>query len=222
MDGVFVIGTDTGVGKTVICAGLMKLIQGSRKLYYWKPIQTAALDGDDTREVKDLTGLEAQFFLEPAYRFPEPVAPILAARKWGKEIDLQLLMSTIEAKKAEKAFIVLEGAGGLLVPYNSRVMQADFIKRTGFPILVVGQDRLGVINQTLLTLRASKEFGIPVLGVVLTRSRGNFGNAECIREFGGVEILAELLPREDKRTIVAETGSHQRLREVFQVKNLPE
>ena len=82
--GVFVIGVDTGVGKTTLCAGLLKMLVGSRKVAYWKPVQTGTIVGDDTKDIRKATQLSDDYFVEPAYRFPDPLSPHFAARKWGK------------------------------------------------------------------------------------------------------------------------------------------
>jgi dethiobiotin synthase len=223
MEGVFVIGIDTGVGKTSVCAGLVKLLHGTRKVVYWKPVQTGTIVGDDTKEVKRLTEFPAETYMEPAYRFPDPLSPHWAAKKWGKTIDLAAMQAQFAERKktAGGAFFVLEGAGGLLVPYNSQELQIDFIRKIGMPMLIIAEDRVGAINQTLLTLNAARDHKLPILGVILTRSRRTLGNAEAITHFGKCDILAEFDPVEDVRTLVGQVGAHSRLREVFQVGSLP-
>jgi dethiobiotin synthetase len=222
MDGVFVTGTETGVGKTSVCAGLLKLLQGTRPVFYWKPIQTGTIVADDTREMKQLSALADDFFLAPSYRFADPLSPHMAAKKWGKTIVLEEMWKQFQVKKkAGGGFAIVEGAGGLLVPYNDKELQIDFIKRLGLPVLIVGEDRVGVINQMLLTLNACKDHSISVIGVILTRSRRSFGNAEAITNFGNVEVLADLDPVDDVRSLVAQVGGHPRLREIFNVATLP-
>jgi dethiobiotin synthetase len=221
MDGVIVTGVDTGVGKTVVCAGLMKMLQGTGKVCYWKPIQTGTIIGDDTVEVRKMTDIPADNFIEPAYRFAEPLSPYMAAKKWGKRVDL----SELAAKKAEAAkkfqFMIVEGAGGLLVPFNEKELQSDFMLQLGFPLLIVAEDRVGAINQTLLTLEKAKALGLKILGVILTRARGTFGNAECISSFGKTEIVAQLSPSENQKSIIAEVGGDKRLRQLFNLPQLP-
>lgn len=221
MSGIFVIGVDTGVGKTIVSAGLMLLLHGTRKLQYWKPVQTGTIIGDDTTEVRNLTSLSNDAFIDPTYRFPDPISPHMAAKKWGKEIDISELVRIQKEREAEGNFLVIEGAGGVLVPFNDRELQIDFIRSTQFPIIIVAQDRVGAINQTLLTANAAREAGIPILGVVLTRARGQFGNAESIATFGKLDILAEFPPTDDKRSLVAQVGGHEKLRTLFKVPRLP-
>lgn len=221
MEGVFITGIDTDVGKTAVSAGLLKLLQSYRKACYWKPIQTGTIVSDDTREVQNITGLGPEFFVEPAYRFAEPVAPHVAAKKWGQKIDVQWMAKIFGEKTKEGNFLIVEGAGGLLVPLNETDLLIDFMDRIRLPIIFVAEDRLGAINQTLLSLRVAREKGLEVLGAVLTRSRRTFGNADSIAHFGKVEILAELEQSEDPKNIVAQIGGHKRLRELFNVPQLP-
>lgn len=221
INGVYVIGTDTGVGKTIVCAGLLKLLQGAKKPLYWKPVQTGTIVGDDTKAVKSLTDFPAERFLEPVYRFPEPLSPHMAAQKWGKKVELDELVSAFNRHKKDDAPMVIEGAGGLLVPFNEKVLQLDFIKAVKLPVIVVSEDRVGAINQTLLTVNAARAAGVNVLGVILTRARRTLGNAEAIAQFGKIQILAELDPTEDSRNVIAQVGANEALRKLFQVDSLP-
>src|SRR5690606_4187803 len=98
---------------TTICAGLLTMLRGSRKLAYWKPIQTGTIVGNDPKEVQQLSGLPPENFIETMYRFPEPLAPHQAAKKWGKTISLDDMMTTFNKHVKEGTFLVLEGAGGV-------------------------------------------------------------------------------------------------------------
>lgn len=219
MEGVFITGTDTGVGKTTVAAGLVKLLYGSRNVAFWKPVQTGTIVGDDTREVRAMTQLPDSVYIEPSYRFPDPVSPHMAAAKWGKEIELSKLKSDFEAYRDR--FLVVEGAGGILVPFSDKVLQIDFIKATGLSVIIVGQDRVGAINHTLLTLAVCRKEKIPILGVVLTRFRMTLGNGEVISKFGNVDILANFAPTDDPKSLVAQVASHPTLRKLFNVAQLP-
>lgn len=220
MDGVFVIGVDTGVGKTTLCAGLIKMLAGSRKAAYWKPVQTGTIVGDDTKDIQKVTQLSDEYFLTPGYRFPDPLSPHFAAAKWGKTIDTSALKRTFDEAK-RSTFLIVEGAGGLLVPYNDHELQIDVIKSFGLPLIIVTTDRVGAINQTLLTLNACRAENIALLGVVVTKSRGNLGNSEGISQFGKVEILAELPPADDMKALIANVAAHSRLRKLFGLTPLP-
>ena len=183
MRGVFVTGTDTGVGKTVVSACLVRAWGAD----YWKPVQTG-LDEDegDTATVAWLAELPAERLHPPAYAFGPAVSPHLAAERAGLEISLERL-----ALPASVRPIVVEGAGGALVPLNGRAVMADLMVALGLPVIVAVADRLGAISQTLLTLEAIRARGLGVMGVVLTG--GAFAdNAEAIARFGRTRVLARL------------------------------
>jgi len=221
MDGVCVIGIDTGVGKTAICAGLLKMLHGSRKVCFWKPIQTGTIVADDTVEIKSLASLTADCFMEPVYRYVEPLSPYMAGKKWGKPVDLDEIEKIYREAKKNGRFPIIEGSGGLLVPLNESDLQVALLQRLKLPIIYVTEDRVGAINQTLLSLRVAREEKLETLGVIVTRSRRTLGNAESIAHFGKVEILAEFDPADDVRTLVAQVGAHPRLRKLFNIPVLP-
>lgn len=221
-EAVAIIGTDTGVGKTTICAGLVKLLHGATKVRYWKPIQTGTVVGDDTQTAKSLlSDLPPETFWDPVYRFPEPLSPHMAAKKWGKTVEMDVLVDAFRERRKKDEFVVIEGAGGILLPFNEKHLQIHFIQNLAVPIIIVSEDRVGAINQTLLTLNAARSGHVPVLGVILTKARRTLGNAEAISLFGHVEILAEIDPNENSKTVVAQVGANDRLRELFQVAGLP-
>ena len=221
MDGVFVTGTDTSVGKTIVAGGILKLLQGTREAKYWKPVQTGTIVGDDTKDLITVTGLDASCFEKPFYSFPDPLSPHLAASKWGKTIEVDKIVEQFNGFKAKNRFHVVEGAGGLLVPLNNKDLQISLIEKLNLPAIVVVEDRLGAINHTLLTLQACRELDIPVLGVVMTKSRGEFGNAPTIAQFGKVEILAELEPSQDSSQLISNVVCNPGLRKLFKVPELP-
>lgn len=222
MEGVFITGTDTGVGKTTIAAGLLKLLHGAKPVSYWKPIQTGTVIGDDTVDVRAMTELGDEAYLAPSYRFAEPLAPWQAAKQWGQAIDAPELLET--AKKLSKdRFLLVEGAGGILVPFSEKMLQVEFMKQLGLPVLVVAPNKLGTINHTLLTLRELQRLGLPILGVILTKSRQAtaMGNSESIGHHGKVEVLAEFADSSDRKTTVAQVAAHPRLRKLFGVPAIP-
>lgn len=223
MDGIFVTGTDTGIGKTTVSAGLLKLLYGYKKVAYWKPVQTGTVIGDDTQDVRELTELPEAAYLTPEMRFVDPVAPYEAAKKWKQKIDIDLLAERFKQYNKE-GFVIVEGAGGLLVPLTETELQDALIKKLGLPVLIVAANQLGTINQTLLTIKQCRASGIEVLGVVLSRS-GRFaglGNKESIERYGNVEVLAELPEQTDRRAVVGAVSAHPRLRKLFGVAELPE
>ena len=221
MEGIFITGTDTGVGKTLVSAGLLTLLQGSSfKAAYWKPIQTGTIVGTDLDEVKRLTQLPGDSYFDSLYAFADPISPHLAASKWGKDINVAEIVTKAQEYTQHK-FLLVEGAGGLLVPINETELQVDIIQKLGLPVLVVAEDRVGGINHALLTLRVAEQAGIKIMGIILTRSRNTLGNAESIVHFGHVPILAELAPVDDPKMLVSQVGFHSGLREFFKLPPLP-
>ena len=181
--GVFVTGTDTGVGKTVVSACLARAWGAD----YWKPVQTGlAEDEGDTATVARLAALPPDRLHPPACAFKAPLSPHLAATREGGAIRLDGLNLP-----ASNCPIVVEGAGGPLVPLNGRELMIDLMSRLALPVIVVAPNRLGAISQTLLTLEALRARGIVVLGVVLTGAPFA-DNRAAIEAHGHVRVLAEL------------------------------
>lgn len=181
--GVFVTGADTGVGKTVVSACLAKAWGAD----YWKPLQTGLAEGTgDTETVAALTGLPAERLHPPAHAFGPAVSPHLAAEEAGVRIAAPKL-----DLPASERLIVVEGAGGALVPLNDRETMADLMLGLGLPVVLVAASRLGAINQTLLTIEAIRARGLKVLGVVLT-GHPFADNRAAVEHHGRVRILAEL------------------------------
>ena len=181
--GVFVTGTDTGVGKTVVAACLARAWGAD----YFKPIQTGlAEEPGDTATVAALAELQPERLHPPVHAFDPPVSPHLAAEKAGVAIRLE----DIGLPDSDRP-IVVEGAGGALVPLNGRETMLDLMARLDLPVVLVAADRLGAINQTLLTLEALRGRGLDVLGMVLTGD-AFADNAAAIEAHGRTRILARL------------------------------
>jgi len=185
--GVFVTGTDTGVGKTVVAACLARAWQAG----YWKPVQTGMVTGDDdTNTVVTLAGVPAEHVYPPAYALRAPLSPHAAAELEDIRITVDAIVPPQTAHP-----LVVEGAGGLLVPLNDREFMIDLMAKLALPILLVARSTLGTINHTLLSLAALRSRGLPIAGVVLN-GPPNAGNRAAIERFGQVRVLAEL-PRVD-------------------------
>src|SRR5262245_26855611 len=148
---IFITGTDTGVGKTLLSALLVAALD--RK--YWKPIQTGASEGTDRATVVKWAGITAEQTYPESYIFNPPVSPHLAAREKGTVIDLQRIQRPAAAEA-----IVIEGAGGVLVPINDNEVMLDLIRQLGAPVLVAARTTLGTINHTLLTVAAIRNANI--------------------------------------------------------------
>jgi dethiobiotin synthetase len=186
--GLFVTGTDTGVGKTVTSALLCSAIQNSGGAAgYLKPVQTG--DEDDTATVRRLAALEPEGCAGPVYRFALPAAPSRAAEAEGGLVKLETLTAAWQALP-ERRWVV-EGAGGLLVPLSRKVTMLDLVKLLELPLLIVASTRLGTINHTLLTLAAAHAAGVPVAGIVLCGAPDP-GLRDVIGELDDSRIIAEI------------------------------
>lgn len=188
--GVFITGTDTDIGKTVVAAALMHRYRARLPLRYWKPIQTGTDRDDDTREVQRLGACRPHEMLRQGVRLPRRLSPHLAARLSGKAIAIQPLVETIAAQSPSSRWIV-EGAGGALVPINETEVMADLMAHLALPVVVVARARLGTINHTLLTLEALRARSLVVAGVVMVGTR-NEENRRAIASYGRVRVFGEL------------------------------
>ncbi len=189
MRGVFVTGTDTGIGKTVVAATLVSAFRRDRAVGYWKPIQTGIESDDDTAEVAKLANCAAEEICEEGIRLERPLSPHLSARLAGRQIRVADLVE-MKTRLALDRFWVIEGAGGLLVPLNDQEMMADLIRVIGLPVVVAARSGLGTINHTLLTVEALRRRDIDVAGVVAV-GEPNPENRQAIETYGQVRVLAE-------------------------------
>jgi dethiobiotin synthetase len=186
--GLFVTGTDTSVGKTVVSATLMQRYGRELQLRYWKPIQTGIEQDDDTAEVARLGECQRDGVIDAGIRLQRPLSPHLAARLSGATIDLQPL---IDIAKEARHTVIVEGAGGALVPVNPREFMTDLMSRLGLPVLIVSRSTLGTINHTLLTIEALRRRSLTIAGVVMV-GPPDPDNREAIEQRGGVHVVGEL------------------------------
>lgn len=186
--GLFVTGTDTGVGKTVVCAALMHRFRALGGLRYWKPIQTGIEEDDDAASVAELGACRPEEIFPGRVRLPRPLSPHLAARLAGCRIDLGGLTAPWEAEQGGRW--IVEGAGGALVPVNESELMTDLMARLGLPVLVVARSTLGTINHTLLTVEALRKRSLTVAGVVMA-GEPNAENRAAIENYGGVRVVGE-------------------------------
>ena len=177
-----VCGTDTDVGKTVVSAWLVQGL-GAR---YWKPVQSGVVDGDDTSSVASLLNLPTERLLPEAYRLREPLSPHWAAERDGVSIDPERLQIP-----AGDGPLVVETAGGVLVPLRRDWLQIQQLQRWQLPVLLVARSGLGTLNHTLLTLEALRHRAIPVLGLVLN-GPPHADNPRTLEALGKVPVLAAL------------------------------
>lgn len=188
--GLFVTGTDTGVGKTVVSATLFHRYREGRTLRYWKPIQTGIESDDDTAEVTRLAGCHDREIFGQGVRLPRPVSPHLAARLAGHTIDVDQLLDAFGRGNRDARWIV-EGAGGVLVPINDHQTMADLMTHLGLPVVVVARTALGTINHTLLTLEALRLRELEIAGVVMVGPQ-DADACEAIELHGRVAVLGQV------------------------------
>jgi dethiobiotin synthase len=188
--GVFVTGTDTNAGKTVLSAALMLRFPGSR---YWKPIQTGP--DHDTSEVLRLSESPRSAAYHHGVRLPDPVSPHLAAQRAGTRIDIPFHAASV--KDSDEKWIV-EGAGGVLVPVNESDLMIHLMERLGLPIVIAARTTLGTINHTLLTIEALRARRLAIAGVVMI-GEPDAANRAAVEHYGAVSILGEM-PRFDPLT----------------------
>jgi dethiobiotin synthetase len=184
MNGFFVTGTDTGVGKTVLSALLVAALDA----IYWKPIQTGAIEGTDRNTVRLLAAPPEERLPPEQYCFDPPVSPHLAAREAGVRIALDSL--GFPEAPGERPWIV-EGAGGVMSPINEHDLMLDLMRHLGLPVVVATRTSLGTINHTLMTLAALREARLAIRGVVMIGA-GNNENRSAIEHYGNVRVIGHI------------------------------
>lgn len=192
MKKTFIItGTDTGIGKTVFSASLMLgLEQAGVAPHYWKPIQSGVDEGIDTRTVQKLTKLAATRFLAEKYIFSQSLAPHRAAELDDTQINMNELRGPEYIPPCEGT-LMIEGAGGLLVPLTRENLLINLFKTWQCPVILCAKTSLGTINHTLLSLEALWSRQIPVLGIAFI-GEDNPDNIRTIAEFSKTKILGRL------------------------------
>ncbi len=182
----FITGTDTGVGKTVVSA----LLCAALDAIYWKPIQTGTREGTDRKTVMQLARLPRARTFPETYRFAPPVSPHLAARRAGGRIELrQIRVPRLAAREK----LIVEGAGGALVPINGTQLMTDLMKHLRLPVLLVARTSLGTINHTLLSLAALRAARLNIRGVIMV-GEPDRENRNAIEHYGNVEVVG-IVPR---------------------------
>jgi dethiobiotin synthetase len=183
---LFVTGTDTTVGKTVVSAILVAGLGAE----YWKPVQSGADAGTDTDWIKETTGLPETVFHPETYRLSPFLSPHAAAARQGVRIDLAAIRIPV---RRQSPHLIIEGAGGILAPLNETETMADLILQLKAPVLLVARSTLGTINHTLLSLEKLRNIGAEVWGVVMNGPRDN-ENRAAIESFGNIRVCAEIEP----------------------------
>ena len=192
---IFVVGTDTEIGKTVVSALICAKLREHGPLAYWKPVASGAIEGRDVEEVSRLSGVEV---IEETYLFQDPLSPHLAARIEERRVDPARLTARFRQLLEESPGrgLVIEGIGGIHVPLNDDgYLWSDWMQELDLPSVVVARSTLGTINHTLMTLECLRSRGLSVVGVILNGPI-NPENRSAIRNFGSVPILGQLLPQD--------------------------
>lgn len=198
--GIYIIGTDTDVGKTAVAAGLMHLFLASgHRAAYFKPVASGLtkMNGidisTDAAFVRLVSGFDEPPGLITPFAFSEPVAPHLAARLACRSIERGIIQEKLDDLQSRYAVIIAEGAGGLAVPLNDNgLMQTDVISAAGFPCLLVARSGLGTINHTLLTLTYAEKAGIRICGVLFNRFGNSLlerNNLATIQRLSGIKAI---------------------------------
>jgi dethiobiotin synthetase len=179
---IFISGIDTGIGKTLVSAILTEKLNAD----YWKPIQSGDLDKSDTLKVKSLISNTITRFFPEAYALTQPFSPHKSAALDKVTIDLE----NIVLPKTDNQLII-EGAGGLMVPLNDNFLIIDLIKQLNARVILVTKHYLGSINHTLLSLHALKKYGIPVMGVIFNGDKDIYSKS-YILDYSDVADLGQV------------------------------
>ncbi|HEY2986404.1 MAG TPA: dethiobiotin synthase [Candidatus Binatia bacterium] len=202
--GIFITGTDTGVGKTFVACGLAALLRESGySVGVMKPAETGCVEKDgqlfpeDAARLKEASGCEEPLKKICPYQLKGPLAPSVAAEREGVKIDVDHIVALYTEISAAHDVTLVEGAGGLLVPLLAHYTYADLAKLLKLPVIVVAANRLGAINHLLLTLEHASCRGLRVLGYVLNRVSNDSSlavdtNAEALRILTPVPFLGEI------------------------------
>lgn len=167
MTPIFITGIGTGIGKTVIAAIVAKALEAD----YWKPIQAGFEDDTDSEWVaRQLEGSNSVVFPE-VYKLAMPASPHIAARKEGITISIKKICESIQINNRN---LIIEGAGGLLVPLNDNEFVADLILALNAKVILVSRNYLGSINHSLLTARVCRQMKIPVIGWIFNDQYLNY------------------------------------------------
>jgi len=214
--GYFITGTDTGVGKTVVTASLARcLSRRGPSVGVMKPVETGQPDGhaaaSDAERLRAASGASDPLEVVSPYRFPQPLAPLAAARLVGVVINPDHLRDCFEELASRHSTVLVEGVGGVLVPVSKDCDMRDLIVRFNLPCLVVGRASLGGINHALLTVEALQRRRVQLVGIVLNSP------AEPVRDSTQVESTVELVRELAGIRVFGPLPHHPQLRQAWEV-----
>ncbi|WP_298734646.1 dethiobiotin synthase [uncultured Chitinophaga sp.] len=199
---IFITGIGTGVGKTLTAACVTEALRAD----YWKPVQTGLEDGTDTDTVKGLLSNAVSVCHKEVYCLSAPASPHLAARLEQVRIEVEPILQQAEAIQPADRPLVIEGAGGLMVPLNEDVFTLELIRQLQAEVIIVAQNYLGSINHALLTAKVLQQSGIPVLGWIFS---GDYHtNEDEVVKWSGYRKLGRIdqAQRVDKAFVKEQAG----------------
>jgi dethiobiotin synthetase len=212
--GLFIAGTDTGVGKTVVAAGMLRWLRGQGiDAVPMKPVQTGAERLGAEKRGGELVAPDLEFCLQAAGLRPTPeerrlmspflyepaCSPHLAGRMAGRYPEIPVVLECADKLLQRRQAVIVEGAGGIMAPLNEQVTTLELIKEFGLPVLLVSRAGLGAINHALLSIKVLGDSGVELAGIVLNRAvpsqpEDRFieeDNLRAIAHFGGVRVLGD-------------------------------
>ena len=184
IDSIFkfiICGTDTDIGKTLISSFFVRGLNS----FYWKPIQSGIESGTDSQTVESLAQVSKEKIIKEAYVFTKPLSP-----HWASEIDQKTINFDMLRLPKVKDSLIVETAGGLMVPITRNFLQIDQIKHWDLPVILICKSSLGTLNHTLLSIEALKKRNIDILGLVVNGEK-HLDNPKTLVEFSGIPIIAE-------------------------------
>lgn len=199
MQPIFITGIGTGVGKTLIAAIVTEALQAD----YWKPVQAGFDDGTDALSVASFISNKNSTIHPEVYKLKLPASPHIAAREEGITIDLEKINNHFNQLKTGNAKLVIEGAGGLLVPLNEHEFVIDLIKKLNAKIILVSRNYLGSINHSLLTARVCRENNLDVAGWIFNDQYMQYED-EIVQWSGYKKIGSIPFVKDIDKTFVAE------------------
>lgn len=202
--GLFVTGTDTGIGKTMVAAAIAAVLRiEGMDIGVWKPVQSGEKIGSgltDAERLLHLSGIQDRPEVIAPFTFEAPVTPMLAAKQSGVTLTLKKLIAAGRPLIDRYQALIVEGAGGVAVPLTEDAFVADFIAELQMPAVIVARSGLGTINHTLLTVSYLKQIGVHIIGVIMNDIENTetfddpsvSNNAELIERYSGLKVLGRL------------------------------
>jgi dethiobiotin synthetase len=209
--GVFISATDTDVGKTMLtCALARELRKRQLSPGVMKPVSAGGVPNRDALELMAASGVADPLELVNPCAYHAALAPLVAAERDGLVFDRQLVLRCAEELAKRHALLLIEGAGGLLVPLGTNYCLLDLMQELGYPVLLVCRAGLGTVNHTLMSLELIRARKLPVLGVILNGAKGEEAekdNPRMIEEFGKCRVLATV-PFLGEERVIEQAGPY--------------